>query len=426
MKRAKTLACALMIATAADGQASAAIGPALPEQACKGTRGYASSFGGRRTFLLKPNELTSIKSAVRTEPVERAAYDELIRRADAALVRRHASVMDKTSLPPSGDRHDYMSLAPYWWPDPANPAGSYVRRDGEVNPQRATKAFDHAAISRMSDDVTSLSLAYYYSDDARYAAKAAELIRTWFLDAATSMNPNARFAQAVPGQADGRPEGILDTSDFQTVIEAVGLIAPSRALKADEERRLERWFSDYVDWLLTSPMGKEESGAKNNHGIWFDSQITHYALFARRFEIARAVVRAFADKRIATQFDPSGRLPAELTRTRSFHYSIFALIPSYNVADLARCVDYDLWNYRAGDGRGLRAATDFLASYRNRTRTWPFKEIRWDLGELDALLTRADSAWGRGTYPHATPGYPVDLEYRGTGADHLEAGSTNP
>ena len=382
------------------------------QPACRGVEGYGAAFGGRRTFFLKPDQLTAIRASLATDPAVKSAYAELIRRADAALGRKPGSVMDKTTMPLSGDRHDYLSIAPYWWPDPSKPDGKpYLRRDGEFNPARDTNAFDRTAIGRMSDDVTALSLAYFYSGDRRYAEKAAVLIRTWFLDRATAMNPNARFAQAVMGREDGRAEGVLDTSGFQPVIDAVGLIAPSRALGDADEKKLEAWFGSYIDWMLTSPTGRQENAAKNNHGIWFDSQITQYALFARRPDIARSVVLAFPAKRIAVQFDPSGKLPAELARTRSLHYSIFALDPAFDVAEMAGCLGYDLWNWRDADGRGLRPATDFIAVWRGRVAAWPYPELRPDPGEIDALLTRADWAWGRGSYPHDASGWPLVLRY---------------
>lgn len=388
--------------------------PRLPadRQACHGVDGYAASFGGRRTFFLKPDQLGTIKTRLNDDPAVKAAYGELRRRADAALSHTPRSVMDKTRIPPSGDRHDYMSLAPYWWPDPANPAGPYIRRDGEVNPERETQEYDRTAIGRMSDDVSALSLAYFYSGDPRYARKAAAMIRTWFLDPATAMNPNARFAQAVPGQADGRAEGVLDTSSFQPVIDAIGLLGPSGALTPKEQAGLESWFSAYIDWMRTSPTGREEEAARNNHGMWFDGQIAQYALFARRPDIARAVVMAFPARRIAVEFDPSGKLPAELTRTRSLHYSIFALMPAYDVAEMAGCLGYDLWNYRGIDGRGLRKATDFLASYRDRVGEWPYQEIRPDPRELDSLLIRARWAWRSDAYAPLTIPYPMALEYQ--------------
>ena len=406
MKLAAALALAALFADAP------ALKPLPASRQCRGVDGYQAAFDGRRTFFLKPGELVAIKARLSTDPTVKAAYAELIGRADAALARRPGSVMDKTTLPPSGDRHDYLSIAPYWWPDPSKPDGKpYLRRDGEVNPARDTSEFDRTAIGRMSDDVTALSLAYFYSGDRRYADKAAAMIRTWFLDPATAMNPNARFAQAVMGREDGRAEGVLDTNAFQPVVDAVGLIAPSKALSKAEQGKLEAWFGQYIDWMQTSPTGKQENAATNNHGIWFDSQIAQYALFARRPDVASAVVLAFPTKRIAPQFDPSGKLPAELARTRSLHYSIYALNPAYDVAEIAGCLGYDLWNYRDAQGRGLRGATDFLAGFQGRIAAWPYPELRPEGAELDALLTRADWAWGG--YPHGPLAYPLALQYRG-------------
>jgi galactose mutarotase-like enzyme len=365
---------------------------AKPAQ-CKGIDGHHAVFAGRRTFLLRPLELAAIKATRESDPAAKAAVEAVLERARLAMTRKPGSVMDKRTLPPSGDRHDYLSLAPYWWPDPDNPAGPYVRRDGEVNPERATAAFDRSALTRMISDAEALALAYHYTDDPKYARKAAEVVRTWFLDPATRMNPNMNYAQAVPNLAEGRPEGVLDTSGFTKVIDAVGLLGPSGALKPKEVDALEQWFGRYIYWLRTSPNGMAEQAARNNHSLWYDVQLAQFALFARRPEIAEEVVRAFPRARIAAQFDPSGALPEEIGRTRSFHYALYALAAAFNVADLAACLGYDLWNYSDPQGCSLRKATDFIAAYRDRPEKWPHKEREWPAAELEALLKRADAAW---------------------------------
>nr|WP_243853987.1 alginate lyase family protein [Sphingopyxis panaciterrae] len=307
--------------------------------------------------------------------------------------------MDKRSLPVSRDKHDYVSLARYWWPVPANPKGAYVRRDGQTNPEIESDRFDRSALSRMARSADVLALAYYYSGEAKYADGAAAVIRAWFLDPATAMNPNMNHAQAVPGVADGRPEGVLDGASFIAAIDAAGLIAPSGALTPAETRGLEGWFSRYVDWMLTSPNGRGERAAKNNHGLWYDAQIARFALFARRTDVAARVAAAFPKARIDRQIDPSGALPAELTRTRSFHYSLYALAAAYDVADSAACLGIDLYDHEGAKGRSLRKATDHVAAYRNRAADWPYPEMHWPAGTLDELLVRADIAWGPGTYP---------------------------
>lgn len=362
-------------------------------QTCTGVEGYAAAFDGRRTFTLRPGELTAIKAALPTDSRAKAALAELVKRADEALKRKPGSVLDKRTIPPSNDRKDYVSLAPYWWPDPATPGGPYVRRDGEVNPERNTDRFDRTALGRMASDADLLGLAYYYTADRRYADKLATIVRAWFLDPASAMNPNMNYAQMVPGRSSGRPEGVLDTAGLIGVIDAVGLAAPAGALSAAEVTALEGWFSRYLDWMLSSPNGRGEGAKTNNHGIWYDAQVSRFALFARRPDLARKVVADFPKNRIEQQMEPGGALPEELSRTRSFHYSLYAIEPAYHVADTAACLGVDLYGWSDGKGRSLRAATDFVAGYRDRAAAWPHKEMKWPAAELDALLLRADVAW---------------------------------
>ena len=197
---------------------------------------------------------------------------------------------------------------------------------------------------------------------------------------------------------------------------SIGLLAPSGVLAAADQHAIEQWFSRYIDWMQTSANGRAENAAKNNHGMWFDSQIAQFSLFARRPDMAKSVVSAFAKKRIATQFSPDGRLPAELARTRSLHYSVFALIPAYDVAELGRCVGADLWAYRDKNGRGLRSATDFLARYAPNLGSWPYKELRPDANEVDDLLMRANMAWPDANYPRAGTGDPLLRRYMKAGS----------
>lgn len=381
----------LAIAAAAGLPPPAAAFSSAPR--CAGVEGFAPAFDGRRTFTLRPTELTAIKAALPNDPVAQAALAKLVERADAALARRPGSVLDKSTTAPTGDRRDYISLAPYWWPDPANPTGPYVRRDGEVNPERNTDRFDRMALGRMASDVDLLGLAYYYTGDRRYADKLAAIVRTWFLDPATAMNPNLTHAQMVPGRSSGRPDGVLDTAALIGVIDAVGLAGPSGALSAAEVTALEGWFSRYLDWMLSSPNGKGAGNKTNNHGMWYDAQVSRFALFARRPDLARRIVADFPAKRITTQIEPGGAMPEELGRTRSFHYSIYAIEPAYHVADSAACLGVDLYGWSDGKGRSLRAATDFVAAYRGRAAAWPHREMKWPAAELDALLLRADVAW---------------------------------
>lgn len=389
MTKSLLLAALLLmpLMAAADAPAAAPV--------CKGSQGYAGAFDGRRTFLLRPDWLAASKARGAKNP----AWEQLFVRADQALVGPIYSVVDKTRVPPSGDEHDYMSMGPYWWPDENRPNGEpYLRRDGEVNPERNGEAFDATRMDRMGKAVEALSLAHYFSDDRRYAMKAAELVRAWFLDPATRMNPNARFAQGVPGRTPGRGAGVLDTTRLTRVVESVGLIAPAKVLTAEELTGLERWFSDYTTWMMTSPTGQEERDASNNHGLWYDFQLAHFALFAGRDDVARKVIEQVPAQRLAKQIEPDGKMPRELERTRAYHYTIYALRAAASLADLAACVQVDLW--RGPGASRFQAALNYIVPHVGRERDFPYPDLKPGPDENSfELFSRA--AWAYG-----------DMEYR--------------
>jgi hypothetical protein len=394
--------------------ASADVPPAAP--VCKGSNGYADAFDGRRTFLLRPDWLAATKARGANDPALADAWKDLFSRADKALAGPTYSVVDKTRVPPSGDKHDYMSMGPYWWPDANRPNGEpYLRRDGEVNPERNGDAFDATRMDRMGRAVEALALAHYFSDDRRYALKAAELVRAWFIDPATRMNPNARFAQGVPGRTPGRGAGVLDTTRLTRVVEGIGLIAPSKVLSAQELATLERWFSDYTTWMMTSPTGQEERDASNNHGVWYDFQLAHFALFARRDDIARTVIEQVPSHRLARQIQPDGKMPRELERTRAYHYSIYALRAAANLADLAGCVHVDLW--RGQGAPRFKAALNYIVPYVGREREFPHPDLKPgpDEGSYE-LFTRAAWAYGDMEYRRAAG---VLAAYNPTSQIHL-------
>ena len=387
--RALILGAGLTIASSALGAAPAlAAGPV-----CKADQGYAADFGGRRTFRWKPQWLAAAKKDAKGGP----AYAALIARADKALAGPVYSVVDKSRTPPSGDKHDYISMGPYWWPDPAQPNGEpYIRKDGEVNPERNTNAFDAGRMDALAGAVESLSLAYYFTDDPKYATKAAQLLRVWFLDPATRMNPSMTFAQGVPGRTPGRAEGVLDTYRLLRVVESIGVLAPSKAVTPADQKGLEAWFGDYARWMQTASTGKEERAAKNNHGIWFDYQLATFALFARQPELAKSVLASVPANRIDPEIAPDGKLPEELSRTKALHYSYFALEPLVGMAELGPCVGVDLWGYTGPKGQGIRVAYDYLAQFVGNEAAFPYKDLKPEDATREALPLYDLAAWAYG------------------------------
>jgi Alginate lyase len=305
-----------------------------------------------------------------------AARESIIRAADRALQTKPASVMDKSKTPPSGDKHDYMSVGPYWWPDPAKPDGlPYIRRDGETNPDRSTNAYDRTSLGRVIGAVSALGLGFKESGGEKYAEHATQLLRVWFLDAATKMNPNLNYGQAIPGITEGRGIGIIDTSGLVGVVKACQWLEKSKAFTDADRKGMKEWMGAYLHWMQTSKNGNDESAAHNNHGTYYDLQAVTFALYTGQKDLARKIVEEVKEKRIAKQIEPDGKMPLELARTKAFTYSTGNLRGLFDLADLAKDLDVDLWHFETPDGRSLRKALDYLAPYVDASKTWPHQQI---------------------------------------------------
>ncbi|MEM7703165.1 MAG: alginate lyase family protein [Pseudomonadota bacterium] len=384
-KRTISLAAAAVFALvsstlSAQPVASSQIAPSQnPAYQCQASNGYAPDFAGRRTFLWRPQWLEAIAE-------DKDRRKGAITEAGKALKRGPYSVTDKGALVPGATAHDYTSIGPYWWPDRGKKDGlPYKRRDGEVNPERNGPNFDKNRLTQLGADMEALSVGYYLTGDDRFAQHAALLVRAWFLDPATRMSPNMDFAQGIPGRVNGRGEGIIEASDFSTVIEAVGLIAPSGALSDQEHQRLKSWFAQFAKWMATSENGAAEMRKTNNHGVFYDFYLAHFALFAGIDSVTANVARNFPEYRLARQMDKQGRFIAELKRTRSWHYSNYLMGGAGRLATIGECVGEDLWNHQLDDGRGLQTSIRFLDEYSDKLETWPFKDHDLAAKRLDRM-----------------------------------------
>lgn len=335
------------------------------------------------------------------------ALRKLLQDADALLTRPSETVTNKTMTPPSGDKHDYLSLAPYWWPDPSKPGGlPYLQRDGEFNPSAKNAASDSVRMQYMCHGVEKLALAYYFTGKPEYARKAAEAIRTWFLDPATRMQPSLKYGQAVMGKVQGRGTGLIDTRNLWMAADAVALIAPSGSLSDTETVAMRRWFGDFAQWMQVSRIGMEEDGAANNHGMYYDMQLADFYLFAGERAKAKAAVQNALDARIGAQVAADGSQPRELARTTPFHYSAFNLDAMTTLARYGEQVGVDVWHAQEG-GRGVRRAIDYMLPYAVAPATWPHKELRGVETELMLpILLRAERAYGGGVYARAAAALP--------------------
>jgi hypothetical protein len=257
-----------------------------------------------KTIYADPHVLAEAKAKFQAGDASlKPIFDELLANAKKALASKPVSVMDKQQVPPSGDKHDYISQAPYFWKD-AN--GHYVRRDGERNPESG-KDSDAGRVGKMCSNVHTLAMAFYFAGDEAYAAHAAELLRVWFLNPATRMNPNLNYGQGVPGEVDRRPMGIIGTRGFVELVDDLRLLSTSKSWTASDQQGMISWMSEYLNWLQTSKIGVGEENATNNHGTFYDTQAAAIAAFIGNTDLARKIITEAREKRIAKQIEPDGK-----------------------------------------------------------------------------------------------------------------------
>ena len=344
------------------------------------------------TRIYDGEKLAKVKARIHSEEYA-PAFNKLISDADKALKSKPVSVMDKEMVPASGDKHDYMSMGPYWWPDPTKPAGlPYIRKDGVRSPNATS---DRTNIGKTISNILALGTAYYFSGNEKYAAKAAEFARVWFLNPETRMNPNINYGQMIPGRngGKGRGFGMIDAYSFIEVLDVVEMMSTSSSFTEADRKGLEQWFTDYLEWIRTSPIANEERTAENNHGLAFDVQQTVYALFTGDSALARKTISEFAEKRLFPQIEPDGKQPRELARTTGFGYTNFNLIHMMDMCAICKTLGIDIYNSTSKDGRNMAKALEYMASFVGKPQSeFPYQQIKgWDREQQSScwILRRA-------------------------------------
>jgi hypothetical protein len=354
-----------------------------------------------RTIILDPSALVETRQMImrHNDSITENFYNKLMEEARPMLSKRPISVTEKSQFPPSGNKHDFYSLAAYEWPNPNTTNGlPYVSRDGQINPEIYTIS-DKKYMDDMIHAVKTLSFAYYFTDDSRYLAKAQELLRVWFLNNDTYMNPNLDFAEIVRGKNETNPSGIMEGRPLVELIDSVRLMQQSPLWDIEVQRGLERWFSDYLDWLLNSDSGRIESQKMNNHGTYYTVQTSSIALFLNKTDLTKDTIESSMQslssatidevfKLIAVKIQPDGSQPFELRRTNSLDYSMINLLALFDLASIGERVGIDLWNYEI-HGSGIRKALDYVLPYAIKKQPWPHEQINPIKNRADNLACQA-------------------------------------
>ncbi|MDD4921611.1 MAG: alginate lyase family protein [Bacteroidales bacterium] len=329
--------------------------------------------------------LQNVKTGIKeNKPVYRDSYKMLVKNANAELTKPNPTVMDKPKAAISGDKHDYISLARYFWPNPATrDSMPYISRDGESNPE--LNLYDRNRLGNMCNSVCNLSLAYYFTGDKAYSKKAVSILRTWFLDPKTKVNPNLKYSQVARGHDgdNGRPSGLIDTYSYIGLLDAITLLDLSDQIPQQDLTEIKAWFRELTKWMQTAENGIKDDQATNNHSIAYDVQVAMFARFAGNEDVARKVINAFPERRLAAQIKPDGSQPRELTRTIAFHYSVYNIAHMMDMCDLASNMGIKLYDSSNG---AIDRAIGWLMPYIDKPKTFPYKQINdWKTVEKSFL-----------------------------------------
>ena len=307
---------------------------------------------------------------VALDPVATPLKAAILEQAEKDLKAEPVTVTAYRAERSEGTIHDFFSEGDYWWPDPKNPGGAYIRRDGETNPDNFV-AHRHCMI-RFSQIVGNLTSAYLLTGDPRYADGVRDHIKAWFIDGQTRMNPHLLYAQAIHGVTPGRGIGIIDTVHLIEVAQSLIRLREAGALPADTLEGARKWFAEYLHWMTTHKNGKDEMNATNNHGTCWAEQAAIFAKFTGNREVMDFCSERFKTVFLVQQMADDGSFPRELQRTKPYGYSLFNLDAMAGLAQILSTPENDLWSYTTPEGHNMRKGLDFLLPYVQDKSTWPY------------------------------------------------------
>jgi hypothetical protein len=322
-------------------------------------------------LLLSAGDAGRMRDRLRSDP----AASRLRKMSAAALEAGPWSVTfhRPTGVGAQAGPNDYVSEGPYWWPDPKNPGGPYIRKDGERNPGRFLG--NRNDLADMCEAVLALSMAAYFLGDAHSAGHAAKVLSVWFLDPKTRMNPHLEFGQAIRGHNDGRGAGMIDTVSLIHAAQGIALMERAGKLDRGVAAGMRRWYADYLKWMTTSKKGLDEKKASNNHATWWTAQVAAYAGYVDDPATRTMAWDHCRNYLVPSQVQPNGSCPREEARTRSLSYSSSNLDGFSVICRLAQMDGVDLWRYRTPKGTGVEKAFYYLMPYVVHPATWRKPQI---------------------------------------------------
>jgi Alginate lyase len=325
----------------------------------------------RRTFLTACAALTVHHgSAARAKlDIETIEHERVLRNAKKYLADKPQTVTAAQSKRSTGGAHDFFSEGDYWWPDPKNPDGPYIQRDGMTNPENFVE--HRKFLMKLSVQAPALTAAWKLTKDRRYSDHAAAHIRAWFVDEPTRMIPNLQYAQAIHGRSAGRGTGVIDAIHLVEVARAIPFLAQSGSLSPAAYEATKKWFEEYVRWMTTSKNGTDERDTKNNHATCWLMQVASFTKLTGNTELLKWSADRYKTVIVPGQIQPDGSLPLEMARTKPYGYCLFNLEALATLCEIVSETGDDLWNFKTPDGRGISKAIEYMYPYIRDKKSWP-------------------------------------------------------
>ena len=272
-----------------------------------------------------------------------------------------------------GNEREFYSEADYWWRDPDDPAGKYIGRDGESNPDCFNR--HRKRLMRLSCIIGFLTSNYLQKPDKAVLAKISEHLDIWFADEKISMLPHLEYSQAIRNQVPGRSFGVIDTIHLAEVALAV------IKLKSDLPEKLytsvREWFAQYLQWLCNSNLGATERLALNNHSVCWYLQAAAFAHLTENEALLEEFRNDFKN-RLLEQIAPDGSLPEELERTKPYGYELFTLEVFAGLAALLSVKSDNFFLVRKNNGGSVYDAANFMAPYiEDKSRWFAGKDVKY-------------------------------------------------
>lgn len=327
-------------------------------------------------FFLVVNTSSEALAQSYSNEVAKTLRKQILNEAAWAIKQEPITVTAQSSSRSAGGKHDFFSEGDYWWPDPQNPSGPYIQKDGLTNPEIFVA--HRLAMIRFSRIIGALASAYKLTGEQKYVLAALVHLKAWFSDPATLMNPNLLFAQAIQGRFTGRGIGIIDTIQLMEV--AQGILVMQQAIEPATLKTIKQWFTDYLNWLTTHQYGKDELNAKNNHGTCWIMQVASFAKLTGDEKLLGFCRERFKNVLLPDQMAKDGGFLLELARTKPYGYSIFNLDAMTMICQILSVDRNNLWNYQTEDGRSIKKGIEYLYPFVADKNKWPFKKdvMHWE------------------------------------------------